>query len=88
MSKPCAAASKELLQLDPAAWAGFVRVVYPPGRVKLTESDLSAVTAAPPFLIPGTAGVPSAKPTTFQLQRGNPAALRAILRLAAGRPRS
>lgn len=46
MSKPYDAASKELLQLDPAAWAGFVGVVRPPGRVVLTDSDLSAVTAA------------------------------------------
>ncbi|QJW93666.1 RpnC/YadD family protein [Frigoriglobus tundricola] len=46
MSKPYDAASKDLLQLDPAAWAGFVGVVRPPDRVALTDSDLSAVTAA------------------------------------------
>jgi hypothetical protein len=46
VSKPYDAASKELLQLDPVAWAGFVGVVRPPDQVKLTDSDLSAVTAA------------------------------------------
>lgn len=46
MSKPYDAASKELLQLDPVAWAGFVGVVRPPQCIELTESDLSAVSAA------------------------------------------
>jgi hypothetical protein len=46
VSKPYDAAGKELLELDPAAWAGFVGVVRPPARVRLTDSDLSAVTAA------------------------------------------
>ena len=46
MSKPYDAASKELLQLDPVVWAAFVGVVRPPDRIALTDSDLSAVTAA------------------------------------------
>ncbi len=46
MSKPYDAASKELLQLDPVAWAGFVGVTRPRDRIALTDSDLSAVTAA------------------------------------------
>ncbi|MBY0456495.1 MAG: hypothetical protein K2V38_04100, partial [Gemmataceae bacterium] len=45
-AKPYDAASKSLLELDPAAWAGFVGVVRPPDKVKLTDSELSAVTAA------------------------------------------
>jgi hypothetical protein len=46
VSKPYDAASKELLHLDPVAWAGFVGVVRPPQRIELTDSELSSVTAA------------------------------------------
>lgn len=46
MPKPYDATSKSLLEMDPAGWAAFLGVVRPPGRVVLTESELSTVTAA------------------------------------------
>lgn len=46
MSKPLDAVGKELLAMDPPAWAAFLGVPRPPGTTSLVDSDLSTVTAA------------------------------------------
>jgi hypothetical protein len=45
MSKPYDATAKDLLELDPAAWARFVGAAAPAG-VELIDSELSTITAA------------------------------------------
>lgn len=45
MSKPYDATAKDLLELDPAAWARFVGADAPAG-VELIDSELSTITAA------------------------------------------
>ena len=46
MSKPYDATGKGLFETDPAGWAAFMGVIRPPGKIRLADSDLSAVTAA------------------------------------------
>ena len=82
MSKPYDAASKELLQLDPAAWAAFVGVVRPPALIELTDSDLSAVTAAADKVVWVRDEVPWILDIEFQGWR-DPAAPRQLLKYNA-----
>lgn len=46
MSKPYDAAAKELFEADPRGWAAFLGVDRPPGRLRVIDSDLSAVSLA------------------------------------------
>ncbi len=46
MSKPYDATGKELLQMNPSAWAAFLGIVRSSDRVALVDAELSTVTAA------------------------------------------
>ena len=46
MSKIYDATGKHLLEADPAGWAQFLGIARPRDKVKLIDTDLSAVTAA------------------------------------------
>jgi predicted transposase YdaD len=45
VSKPYDAATKDLIETDPAGWVAFLGGVAPPESVRLVDADLSSVTA-------------------------------------------
>lgn len=80
--KPYDAAGKELLETDPAGWAAFLGAARPPGRVRLLESELSAVTAAADKVLRVDDDPPWLLDVEFQSGR-NPGAPRQLLKYNA-----